>query len=221
MSEPSIADLNDFSPMVPKGKEKEPVALIDTTGSMSWPVAEGSELQRRTVLEEAMSVIVNVLAKEDSQATREAEEGEGKGGLLAVTFAGGQAKELGDLTPENWHEAWSSIKWGGGTQIMPGWNKVTQLFEEEFGKKSDRPDLLCVVFTDGEATDTAEFATEMESAPTGTHVCIALQGFGAEHDQAVASYQEVAKKNSRIRVISFASETDPHIIAQAVLSIVD
>ena len=45
MAEPSV---NDLSPVVAKGVEKEPVALVDISGSMSWPVAEGSSDTRRT-----------------------------------------------------------------------------------------------------------------------------------------------------------------------------
>jgi hypothetical protein len=45
--EPSV---NDLSPVVKPGVEKEPVALIDTSGSMSWPVAENSTARRMDVV---------------------------------------------------------------------------------------------------------------------------------------------------------------------------
>jgi hypothetical protein len=64
-TEPSI---NDLSPIVHAGVEKEPMLLLDTSGSMSWPAAEGSSAQRLSVIGEAMGRIVEVLGAEDSQA---------------------------------------------------------------------------------------------------------------------------------------------------------
>src|SRR5579864_5713308 len=157
-TEPSI---NDLSPMLQPGVEKEPMLLLDTTGSMSYPVADGSTIQRRQVIGEAIGRIVEVLAAEDSQAAKEQAAGEtDKGGLLTVTFAGGSAEELGDLNPDNLHHKWDSIRWGGGTVVMPGWEKLVDTYLEEFGdvQKVDRPHLLALVITDGEADDTDQFA---------------------------------------------------------------
>jgi len=39
--EPSV---NDLSPVFAKGVEKEPVALVDISGSMTWAVAAGSSV---------------------------------------------------------------------------------------------------------------------------------------------------------------------------------
>src|ERR1700688_4870428 len=95
--EPGIGDI---SPVAAVGVEIEPMALIDTTGSMTWPNEEGGETARKDVLGEAMGIIVEKLGDEDSQA--EKESGEDAGGLMTVTFAEDNVQKIGDLSPENW-----------------------------------------------------------------------------------------------------------------------
>lgn len=219
MDEPSI---NDLSPVIKAGIEKEPIILIDTTGSMSWGAAAGQDHpERRDVLKEAMGTLVTELAKEDSQAAAEAEAGEDAGGLMAITFAGGDAHVLGDLSPDNWQAKWDSIQWGGGTVIMPGWNEVLQNYMNEFADTpaTERPNLLCLVVTDGQADDTDAFVKALGDAHGGTHVCVAIMGNGDEHDKALAAYQNIAKSNSNVRVVTFGGETNPDTIAQGLISL--
>jgi hypothetical protein len=218
-AEPSV---NDLSPILKPGVEKEPMLLLDTTGSMSYPAAEGSTLQRRQVIGEAIGRIVEVMGAEDSQATKEEAAGEDAGGLMTVTFAGGSAQSLDDLSPDNWHKKWDAIQWGGGTQIMPGWEKLADVYMEEFGDvpKLDRPQLLALVITDGEADDTDQFAQTLAQAKGGVHVCIAILGYGQEHDRALQVYKQIEAQNDHVRVVTFGSETDPNTIADGVLSMI-
>ncbi len=53
------------------GEEKEPMLLLDTTGSMNYPAEATSTTKRREVIQEAIKLIVAELAKEDSQAAHE------------------------------------------------------------------------------------------------------------------------------------------------------
>jgi hypothetical protein len=216
--EPSV---NDLRPMLPAGVENEPMLLLDTTGSMTYPVAERSAIQRREVIGEAIGRIVEKLAAQDSQAAKEQEAGEDAGGLMTVTFAGGSAECIDDLSPDNWREKWAAIQWGGGTRIMPGWNLLVDTYMEEFGEvpKQDRPHLLALIVTDGEADDTDQFAQTLAQAKGGTYVCVAILGFGTEHDRALAAYQRIAAVNDHVRVVTFGSETDPTTIADGVLSL--
>jgi hypothetical protein len=218
-AEPSV---NDLSPMLQPGVEKEPMLLLDTTGSMSYPAAEGSNVERRQVIGEAIGRIVEVLGAEDSQAAKEQAAGEDAGGLMTVTFAGGTAEGIDDLSPDNWREKWRAIRWGGGTQIMPGWEKLVDTYLEEFGDipKQDRPHLLALVITDGEADDTDQFAQTMAQAKGGVYVCIAILGYGQEHDRALQVYKQIEAQNDHVRVVTFGSETDPNTIANGVLSMI-
>jgi len=218
-SEPTV---NDLSPMLAPGVENEPMLLLDTTGSMSYPAAAGSKVQRRQVVGEAIGRIVEVMGAADSQAAKEQAAGIDAGGLMTVTFAGGSAECIDDLSPTNWRQKWSRIRWGGSTQIMPGWEMLVGTYLAEFGDmpKQDRPHLLALVITDGEADDTAQFAKMLEQTKGGTYVCIAVLGFGQEHDAALATYRQIEATNSHVRVVTFESETDPTKIANDVLSMI-
>lgn len=217
-AEPSVNDLN---PVAPEGQEIEPVAVIDTTGSMTWPNADNDPAERRAILGEAMGGIVTALAAKDSQAAAEEAAGEDKGGLLTFTFADGQAVELGDLAPDNWQDKWNAIRWGGGTVIMPGYNAALEAYMEEFGSRSpmDRPQLAMVIFTDGEANDTDEFASALEQVKGKGYVILAILGHGAEHDRALEVYNNVATSNDHVRVVTFGSLTDPTVISDGILSL--
>jgi len=202
--------------------EKEPMLLLDTTGSMSYPVSEGSKIERRQLIGEAIGRIVEVLGAEDSQAAKEQAGGEDAGGLMTVTFAGGSATCIDDLSTDNWRQKWSSIPWGGGTVIMPGWETLVEQYMEEFGDvpKQDRPHLLALVITDGEADDTDQFAQTLAQAKGGVYVCIAILGYGQEHDRAFQVYKQIEAQNNHVRVVTFGSETNPDTVADGVLSMI-
>lgn len=218
MEEPGIGDI---SPVVPAGTEKEPMLLLDTTGSMSYSNDEADTFKRMDIIGEAIGTVVEKLGAEDSQAAAEAAAGEDAGGVMTVTFADGNAENIGDLSTANWREKWSKIQWGGNTYIMPGWELLVKTYQDEFGTEGDdRPDMLGLIITDGEANDTDEFAAAIAQATNKTHVVIALLGYGDEHDRALATYQEIAAANTHVRVVTFGNQTDPATISRSVLSLV-
>ena len=201
------------------GEEKEPMLLLDTTGSMNYPTEEGGQTKRRETIQEAIALVVAELAKEDSQAAHE-EEG---GGLRTVTFAGGEAYDIEDLNPDNLHAKWGHIRWGGGTYIMPGLEKLLEVYKDEFGSRpaEERPTLLALVITDGQAEDTNEFAQAIAKVGGSMYIALAIIGFGVEHDRALRAYQEIETQNKHVKVIPFGSETDPEVIANALLRMIE
>jgi hypothetical protein len=198
--------------------EKEPMLLLDTTGSMNYPTSATDQTPRRDTVREAISLIVGALEAEDSQASHE-EEG---GGLRTVTFADGQAHDIGDLNTNNLPSKWSHIRWAGGTRIMPGWNTLIDTYQDEFGQEppDQRPLLLALVITDGEADDTDHFAQAIAAAAGGVYVVVALIGFGPEHDRALGAYQRIESRNAHVKTLTFASETNPQVIADALLRMI-
>jgi hypothetical protein len=223
--EPSVNDLN---PVVPAGIPREPIALIDTSGSMTWSAA-GPDLStppaRCAVVGESMGALVAALEGQDSQAAGEQAEGDtDKGGLLVHLFAD-QDTELGDLNSANWRAKWDSIRWGGQTRIMAAWQAAQDAYLEEFGEVpvTTRPALLTLVLTDGEAADGAQFAEVMRAADAKSNMyfCIAIVGFGTEHDATLKSYKAVEAANPHhVRVVTFGGQADPQAIANALISLV-
>lgn len=201
------------------GQEKEPMLLLDTTGSMNYPTSENDSTPRRDTIKEAIGLIVSALAAEDSQAAKE----EGGGGLRTVTFAGGTANDLDDLNPGNLEQKWHGIRWAGGTRIMPGLNKLVEVYNEEFGSRpsADRPLLMALVITDGEADDTDQFARAVAQAAGGVYFALAIIGYGDEHDAAVRQYKAIEAQNAHVKVLPFAAETDPSVIAKGLLRMIE
>jgi len=205
---------------IPDSFQKEPMLLLDTTGSMNYSVSEKDDTPRKTVIHEAISIIVGVLSKQDSQAGKE----QTGGGLRTVTFAGGDAVDIDDLNPTNLRQKWSAIRWRGGTCIMPGWTKLMEIYKEEFGSRpvADQPVMMALVITDGEAEDRDEFEKAiMQAARGNVYVTLAVVGYGEEHDAAVAGYQAMASRNRHLRCIPFGSETDPRKVASAMLKMIE
>lgn len=199
--------------------EKEPMLLLDITGSMNYGTSATDNTPRKDTIKEAINIIVATLAKEDAQAGHE-EEG---GGLRTVVFAGGQAADLGDLNPDNLEQKWRTIHWAGGTRIIPGWNKLIETYTDEFGQTApaERPLLMALVITDGEADDSEAFGRAIQKASGGVYVALAIIGYGPEHDAALRSYQQIEAQNAHVRVLPFASETDPQVIARALLKMIE
>ncbi len=199
--------------------EKEPMLLLDVTGSMNYGTSADDHTPRRDTIREAISIIVATLGAEDSQAGQEGDEG----GLRTVTFAGGQAHDIGDLNPANLAQKWARINWAGGTRILPGWQTLLATYMEEFGQAdpSERPMLLALIITDGEADDTAPFAQALEQASGLVYAVLAIIGYGPDHDAALQAYQAIAQANPHVRVVTLASQTDPQSIANTLLRMIE
>ena len=92
---------------------------------------------------------------------------------------------------------------------------------QEFGGRplSDRPLLLALVITDGEAEDTEAFAQLLARETDGmVWVTLAIIGTGLEYERTLHLYQSIAQRQRNVRVIPFSGETDPNLIAQACLA---
>jgi len=173
---------------------------------------------RRAVVQAAIRLMVTKLAEHDSQAEHE----EGGGGLRTVTFANGRARDLEDLNPGNLASSWATIKWAGGTKIMPGWQLLFKVFNDEFGNRPPhlRPALMALVITDGEADDAAEFANSLAYVGDGVYVVLAVIGWGDDYERALRSCQAVQARNSHVRVMAFQSVSDAQYIANTLLQII-
>lgn len=203
-------------PLVPQGQAKEVICLLDTSGSMEWEAADGSAVTRWSVVSEALPAFVAALESQDSEAAAEQSGGSDEmGGLLIHGFSNIHT-ELGDFNSSNIKRKMAGITIGGGTTIMPAWRAAQEDYLEEFGDRDalDRPALLTLVITDGEATDAADFERVLEAAGVGRYFAVAIVGHGPEHDATLRSYQGAAGKNPKhVAVLSFDGVTDPKVLA--------
>lgn len=87
---------------------------------MNYGTSSSDPTPRKQTVREAISLIVSTLEKHDSQADKE-DDG---GGLRTVTFSAGDAHDVGDINSKNLAEKWASIRFRGGTWIVPGWKKL-------------------------------------------------------------------------------------------------
>lgn len=203
-------------PLVPGGQKKEVICLLDTSGSMEWEAASGSDITRWSVVSEALPSFVRALEDQDTEAAAEQAGGSDEmGGLLIHGFSNLHT-ELGDFNTSNITRKMQQIKIGGGTTIMPAWEAAQNDFLEEFGDRDvlDRPALLTLVITDGEATDAAQFEQVLRKAGPGRYFAVAIVGYGADHDSTLRSYQGAAQANPKhVTIMSFDSVTNPQELA--------
>ncbi len=197
---------------------KEPVAIVDTTGSMREEAAPGSPLTKRELATNVMRILVAELADDDTQGADE----EGGGGLLTLSFADGVASEVGDLTPANFESRWRVLQWKGGTYIVPAFELMTEHFQEEFGHlpAEVQPQLVAVVLTDGALYDSEAANRWLKNVAGNVYVYVIVVGYGPEHDQALASWQDIAEANQHVKVESANASTDAHAIAKRILAMV-
>ena len=189
---------------------RDPMLLLDRTGSMTWATSETDPTPRNETLHEAINVFVGELQAEDTQARYEREGG----GVRTVTFAGGSATDMGFLNLSNLRGKWDSIRWGGGTKIMPGWNLLQNAYNIEFARTPPqlRPLQIILVVTDGEADDILQFEETLDRDPD-KYVIVACMGFGATHEALMQQFQKVQADNPRVKVVNFVGGTDPRAIA--------
>ncbi len=103
--------------------------------------------------------------------------------------------------------------WDGGTLIMPGLSKLLEVYNEEFGDRpvAQRPKLMALIITDGEARDYQKFVNAIKTLSGNIYIELAIIGYGDEHDRALKAYQTAAEQNpGHVEVRTFGSQTNPH-----------
>jgi hypothetical protein len=207
-----------------KYRDKEPMAMIDTTGSMNDTVRYGHLLTRHEMAYKVIKGVVNELTEMDAAGKTE-EDG---GGIKVTAFSANRVLDFGDLSPANLDQKWKQIQWEGGTLIVPGWKNLQGNYQREFGKVpvDEQPLQLVTIITDGEAEDLQEF-TKMLEKEEDAYVSVVLMGYHhpyykqhntvSAHQVALDSFQGLAAKNQRVRVIDCTDVVDHTQICAAIL----
>jgi hypothetical protein len=201
----------------------EPVLFIDTTASENYHSDYNDPTPRHIPLMTAVQSFVTAVSEEDAAASTAANTGEAEeegGGVLTYTFAGGHFKRLGDLNPDNFSTKTRDIQWAGGTFVMPAIGAWQTDFREEFGtkdapKKEEYPNPCLLIATDGGLEDEDRLIAWISNYTDPLRVAFILQGRGNDNANMLPSYQELAKRDSRIQVYSVQGNTDPNAMAKA------
>lgn len=203
----------------------EPVLLLDTSGSMNWPVSSQLPLRgltRRNLVESAISTIVARLGEYDAQA----QYSNGTGGLKTIVFSSEMVMGLGNMNSVNFKEKWNSVRWNGASAILPGWSMVLQEYLLEFGdlEVERRPMLVCMCLTDGVASDWPAFqealATEAGTQGIEYRLAVFLVGDDSESINALLRMQHVAAMNGRVEVYSLQRAISGEEVSNVVLEMV-
>jgi len=200
---------------------KWPVLLLDTTGSMNEPCSYGGNVTRKDLVLSCITVLIEMLSAVDDA---EVQPVGWKKGCPIITFnAIERGVYRGFMHSYNLQAEWPLIKFHGGTHIMDGFRTMLKTYEEHFFElpQTQWPLLLCLIITDGELQDGKEFEEHLKHVHGRAFVEIAVVGFGEDHDRALHHYRRISKHHHHIRVTSFTGETDPHLIAGQLLSLVD
>jgi hypothetical protein len=233
---PTRTPRSEITPAVSASRKKEPVCLLDLSGSMDWEAEpggaewNGDSGGRRGVVVAALPLLVRHLESLDSEAAAEQAEGDDdRGGLLVHGFSGGHV-EIGDLNSSNIGRKLAEVAWGGGTHVMPAWKAARADYDEEFGDREpeDQPTLLTLVITDGEADDWDAFAPVLEKADAKHVFAVAIVGHGDAHDRTLRAYKAAADRNkaqdkygkSHVSVVSFDGVTNPAELAEDLITLV-
>lgn len=202
-----------------KTAKKEPMLLIDTTGSMTEEAAEKSGIARLQVVGEMLPALITRLAAQDSAGAHE----EGGGGIYTVTFADGRADEFGDLNEKNIQHFWDTRQWAGSTRIMPGYDRIHAHYREEFlnnDEVTEKPKLLLVIPTDGELKDERQFEEALARDADSQYVVIALIGHGRDYQQALGAYHRLEARFPNIKVLEMGGVTDGTTVAQTIMDMI-
>jgi hypothetical protein len=201
-------------------KATEPMLLLDVTGSMEWPPCAGSTHTRHELAKAAIKLVAQQMQDLDTAGKSEA----GGGGVMVTTFANGKGTVIGDMNPTNFEKQWACIRWGGHTEIIPGWKNMLLGYIEEFAEKeaSERPLKLVTLVTDGEADDLQAFTTVLEK-DRDSYVCVILIGYqhggGNAHQTAVNQFAALATKNPRVAFCDFTGCDDPRLLATQISNV--
>jgi len=75
------------------------------------------------------------------------------------------------------------------------------VYKDEFGKRpaNQRPVLMALVITDGEADDGDAFGKALSGLHGAVFVTVAIIGYGRAHDECLQAYNKIAESNPHVR----------------------
>lgn len=151
------------------------------------------------------------------------------GGYDLTTFSS-QAKYIGAVNHKNLEEMWRTVKIGGGTRVMIGWQKVKELHFEKHSASAihhpvygwqagpNTPILRLLLLLDGEATDMDEFELDLLGL-SWAHVTIFLIGVDGcpHHHRHANELQRISDANHHVSFVDAQGNTPERFVTHELL----
>ena len=200
----------------PEQPTDDTMVLLDVSGSMDFtpqrPVydqflvtgwAPSPQPKNKDVAKAVVSRFVDAMSNHDHQFQ----------GYDMVTFAA-HAQHIGTINHRNLNQSWRSIKFGGGTRVMTGWQKVKELHFQKHHESAthhpiygwqagpETPILRLLLLLDGEAQDMDEFELDLLGL-SWAHVTIFLIGSDGcpHHHRHANDLQRISDVNHHVTFV--------------------
>ncbi|ORY25471.1 hypothetical protein BCR39DRAFT_288552 [Naematelia encephala] len=150
-------------------------------------------------------------------------------GYDLTTFSN-HAKYVGTVNHQNLDQLWKTIKIGGGTRVMTGWQKVKELHFTKHSESAihhpvygwqagpDTPILRLLLLLDGEATDMDEFELDLLGL-SWAHVTIFLIGVDGcpHHHRHANELQRISDVNHHVSFVDAQGNTPERFVTHELL----
>jgi hypothetical protein len=150
-------------------------------------------------------------------------------GYQLTTFST-HAMHVGTINHWNLDKTWKNIRFGGGTRVMTGWQKVKQLHFQKHSESAtyhpvygwqagpQTPILRLLLLLDGEATDMDEFELDLLSL-SWVHVTIFLIGVDGcpHHHRHANELQRISDANPHVSFVDAQGNTPERFITHELL----
>jgi len=216
----------------PESATDDTMILLDVSGSMDFdpvrPVynqylitgyTHSTQPKNRDVAKAIIRRFADAMANHDHT----------NAGYDLSTFAN-SANYIGTINHQNLDSMWRNVRFGGGTRVMTGWQKVKELHfrkhhesaihHDVYGWQAGpaTPILRLLLLLDGEATDMDEFELDLLSC-SWAHVTIFLIGVDGcpHHHRHANELQRISDVNHHVSFVDAQGNTPERFVTHELL----
>ncbi|PNP47811.1 hypothetical protein TGAMA5MH_00863 [Trichoderma gamsii] len=217
---------------VPETASDNSVILLDVSGSMDFEpmrplydeylikgYTRSTQPKNRDTAKAIIRRFTDALANHDHNFQ----------GYQLTTFAN-HADYVGVLNHQNFEKVWQNVRFGGGTRVMTGWQKVKELHFQKYSASAtyhpvygwqagpETPILRVLLLLDGEAQDMDEFELDLLGL-SWVHVTIFLVGVDGcpHHHRHANELQRISEVNPHVSFVDAQGNTPERFVTHELL----
>ncbi|UKZ81637.1 hypothetical protein TrVFT333_009409 [Trichoderma virens FT-333] len=217
---------------VPETASDDSVILLDVSGSMDFEpmrplydeylitgYTRSTQPKNRDTAKAIIRRFTDALANHDHNFQ----------GYQLTTFAN-HADYIGILNHRNFEKVWGMVRFGGGTRVMTGWQKVKELHFQKHSASAtyhpvygwqagpETPILRVLLLLDGEAQDMDEFELDLLGL-SWVHVTIFLVGVDGcpHHHRHANELQRISEVNPHVSFVDAQGNTPERFVTHELL----